>query len=60
MFVESIGNAPRNVTDIHVFAAVAHVHGVPLMVNTLVTLRSMRSRAHAAGAPYPRAGKGVG
>ncbi|RBK11706.1 hypothetical protein BRN96_18105, partial [Xanthomonas oryzae pv. oryzae] len=35
MFVESIGNAPRNVTDIHVFAAVAHVHGVSLIVKLI-------------------------
>ncbi|QBI16882.1 hypothetical protein EYR03_16715 [Xanthomonas oryzae pv. oryzae] len=35
MFVESIGNAPRNLTDIHVFAAVAHVHGVPLIVKLI-------------------------
>lgn len=38
VFVESIGNPRGNITDIEAVAAVAHAHGVPLIVdNTVAT-----------------------
>ena len=36
MFVESLGNPQGNVTDIEAIAAVAHKHGVPLIVDNTV------------------------
>jgi O-acetylhomoserine (thiol)-lyase len=36
VFVESIGNPLGNITDIEAIAAVAHEHGVPLIVDNLV------------------------
>ena len=38
VFVESIGNPRGNITDIEAIAAIAHAHGVPLIVdNTVAT-----------------------
>jgi O-acetylhomoserine (thiol)-lyase len=36
VFVESIGNPLGNITDIEAIAAVAHRHGVPLIVDNTV------------------------
>jgi len=44
VFVESIGNPRGNITDIEAIAAVAHAHGVPLIVdNTVATPYLQRS-----------------
>ena len=37
VFVESVGNPLGNVTDIEALAAVAHAHGVPLIVDNTVS-----------------------
>src|SRR3546814_16730867 len=36
IFCESIGNPLGNVTDIGALAAIAHAHGIPLIVDTTV------------------------
>ncbi|WP_163368373.1 aminotransferase class V-fold PLP-dependent enzyme, partial [Enterobacter hormaechei] len=36
VFVESLGNPQGNVTDIEKIAAIAHAHGVPLIVDNTV------------------------
>ncbi len=41
VFVESIGNPRGNITDIEAVAAVAHAHGVPLIVDNTVATPSL-------------------
>ncbi|WP_308686701.1 PLP-dependent transferase, partial [Xanthomonas arboricola] len=41
VFVESIGNPRGNITDIEAVAAVAHAHGVPLIVDNTVATASI-------------------
>ena len=49
VFVESIGNPAGNVTDIAAIAAIAHRHGVPLIVdNTVATPYLLRPIEHGA------------
>ncbi|NIC43762.1 O-acetylhomoserine aminocarboxypropyltransferase/cysteine synthase family protein [Aquabacterium sp. A08] len=49
IFVESIGNPQGNITDIAAMAAVAHRHGVPLIVdNTVATPYLLRPIEHGA------------
>jgi O-acetylhomoserine (thiol)-lyase len=49
IFVESLGNPQGNVTDIESVAAVAHRHGIPLIVdNTVPTPYLSRPFAHGA------------
>jgi O-acetylhomoserine (thiol)-lyase len=49
VFVESIGNPQGNVTDVAAVAAVAHAHGVPLIVdNTVPTPYLSRPFEHGA------------
>jgi len=49
VFVESLGNPQGNVTDIEAIAAVAHKHGVPLIVdNTVPTPYLSRPFKHGA------------
>jgi O-acetylhomoserine (thiol)-lyase len=49
IFVESLGNPQGNVTDIERVAAVAHRHGIPLIVdNTVPTPYLCRPFAHGA------------
>ncbi|MCT9809042.1 aminotransferase class I/II-fold pyridoxal phosphate-dependent enzyme [Acidovorax sp. Be4] len=49
IFVESIGNPLGNVTDIAALAAVAHAHGVPLIVdNTVPSPYLLRPIEHGA------------
>ncbi|RRD57618.1 aminotransferase class I/II-fold pyridoxal phosphate-dependent enzyme [Comamonadaceae bacterium OH2545_COT-014] len=49
VFVETIGNPAGNVTDIASVAAVAHAHGVPLIVdNTVATPYLLRPIEHGA------------
>ena len=49
VFVESLGNPQGNVTDIARVAAVAHRHGVPLIVdNTVATPYLLRPFEHGA------------
>ncbi|MRW87218.1 aminotransferase class I/II-fold pyridoxal phosphate-dependent enzyme [Pseudoduganella sp. FT26W] len=49
VFIESIGNPLGNVTDIAALAAVAHAHGVPLIVdNTVATPYLLRPIEHGA------------
>ncbi|MRX11445.1 aminotransferase class V-fold PLP-dependent enzyme [Pseudoduganella sp. FT25W] len=49
VFIESIGNPLGNVTDIAAIAAVAHAHGVPLIVdNTVATPYLLRPIEHGA------------
>src|ERR1700712_3524326 len=49
IFVESLGNPQGNVTDIAALAAVAHRHGVPLIVdNTVATPYLSRPIEHGA------------
>jgi O-acetylhomoserine (thiol)-lyase len=49
VFVESIGNPQGNVTDIAAVAAIAHAHGVPLIVdNTVATPYLLRPFEHGA------------
>jgi len=49
VFIESIGNPLGNITDIDAIAAVAHAHGVPLIVdNTVATPYLLRPIEHGA------------
>ncbi|MGP1679601.1 MAG: O-acetylhomoserine aminocarboxypropyltransferase/cysteine synthase family protein [Burkholderiales bacterium] len=49
VYVESIGNPLGNITDIEQIAAVAHAHGVPLIVdNTVPTPYLLRPFEHGA------------
>ncbi|NVM78806.1 O-acetylhomoserine (thiol)-lyase [Duganella sp. SG902] len=49
VFIESIGNPLGNITDIAAIAAVAHQHGVPLIVdNTVATPYLLRPFEHGA------------
>jgi len=49
VFIESIGNPLGNITDIEAIAAVAHQHGVPLIVdNTVATPYLLRPIEHGA------------
>ncbi len=49
VFVESIGNPQGNITDIAAVAAIAHRHGVPLIVdNTVATPWLLRPIEHGA------------
>jgi len=49
VFIESIGNPLGNITDIEKIAAVAHRHGVPLIVdNTVATPYLLRPFEHGA------------
>ncbi|MYM37493.1 aminotransferase class I/II-fold pyridoxal phosphate-dependent enzyme [Duganella sp. FT94W] len=49
VFIESIGNPLGNITDIAAIAAVAHAHGVPLIVdNTVATPYLLRPFEHGA------------
>ncbi|RZT04449.1 O-acetylhomoserine (thiol)-lyase [Duganella sp. CF402] len=49
VFIESIGNPLGNITDIEAIAAVAHAHGVPLVVdNTVATPYLLRPIEHGA------------
>ena len=49
VFVESLGNPQGNVTDIEKIAAIAHAHGVPLIVdNTVPTPYLSRPIEHGA------------
>lgn len=49
VYVESIGNPAGNVTDIAAVAAVAHAHGVPLIVdNTVASPYLLRPIEHGA------------
>jgi len=49
VFIESIGNPLGNITDIEAIAAVAHAHGVPLIVdNTVATPYLLRPIEHGA------------
>lgn len=49
VFIESIGNPLGNITDIEAIAAVAHRHGVPLIVdNTVATPYLLRPFEHGA------------
>ncbi|HEY9106973.1 MAG TPA: O-acetylhomoserine aminocarboxypropyltransferase/cysteine synthase family protein [Roseateles sp.] len=49
VFVESLGNPQGNVTDIEKISAIAHAHGVPLIVdNTVPTPYLSRPIAHGA------------
>jgi O-acetylhomoserine (thiol)-lyase len=49
VFIESIGNPLGNITDIAAIAAVAHAHGVPLIVdNTVATPYLLRPIEHGA------------
>ena len=49
VFVESLGNPQGNVTDIAAIAAIAHRHGVPLIVdNTVATPYLLRPFEHGA------------
>ena len=49
VFIESIGNPLGNITDIEKIAAVAHQHGVPLIVdNTVATPYLLRPFEHGA------------
>jgi len=49
VFVESIGNPAGNVVDIEAVAAVAHAHGVPLIVdNTVATPLTLKPVEHGA------------
>ncbi|MRW94425.1 aminotransferase class V-fold PLP-dependent enzyme [Duganella sp. FT80W] len=49
VFIESIGNPLGNITDIAAIAAVAHQHGVPLIVdNTVATPYLLRPIEHGA------------
>ena len=49
VFIESIGNPLGNITDIEQIAAIAHKHGVPLIVdNTVATPYLLRPFEHGA------------
>ncbi|SHN38493.1 O-acetylhomoserine sulfhydrylase [Duganella sacchari] len=49
VFIESIGNPLGNITDIAAIAAIAHQHGVPLIVdNTVATPYLLRPIEHGA------------
>jgi len=49
VFIESIGNPLGNITDIEAIAAIAHQHGVPLIVdNTVATPYLLRPFEHGA------------
>ena len=49
VFIESIGNPLGNITDIEAIAAIAHKHGVPLIVdNTVATPYLLRPFEHGA------------
>jgi len=49
VFIESIGNPLGNITDIEQIAAIAHKHGVPLIVdNTVATPYLLRPIEHGA------------
>jgi O-acetylhomoserine (thiol)-lyase len=49
VFIESIGNPLGNISDIAAIAAVAHAHGVPLIVdNTVATPYLLRPFEHGA------------
>ena len=49
VFIESIGNPLGNITDIEQIAAIAHQHGVPLIVdNTVATPYLLRPFEHGA------------
>jgi O-acetylhomoserine (thiol)-lyase len=49
VFCESIGNPSGNVVDIEAVAAVAHAHGVPLIVdNTVATPLTLKPIEHGA------------
>ena len=49
VFIESIGNPLGNITDIEQVAAIAHKHGVPLIVdNTVATPYLLRPFEHGA------------
>ncbi|WP_343731233.1 aminotransferase class I/II-fold pyridoxal phosphate-dependent enzyme [Duganella sp.] len=49
VFIESIGNPLGNITDIAAIAAIAHQHGVPLIVdNTVATPYLLRPFEHGA------------
>lgn len=49
IFIESIGNPLGNITDIAAIAAIAHRHGVPLIVdNTVTTPYLLRPIEHGA------------
>ena len=49
MFCESIGNPAGNICDIEALAAMAHAHGVPLIVdNTVATPDPAAGRSSTA------------
>ena len=48
IFCESVGNPAGNVADIEGLARVAHKHGVPLIVDNTVAIRSCCGRSNTA------------
>ncbi|MBQ8935263.1 MAG: O-acetylhomoserine aminocarboxypropyltransferase/cysteine synthase [Oscillospiraceae bacterium] len=61
IYVESIGNPSANLLDIDAIAAVAHAHGIPLVVdNTVATPYLYRPIEHGADIVVYSATKGLG
>lgn len=61
VFIETLGNPHSNITDIEAVAAIAHRHGVPLMVdNTFATPYLLRPIEHGADIVLHSATKFIG
>jgi len=61
IFIESLGNPNSNIIDIEAIAAVAHAHGIPLVVdNTFATPYLLRPLEHGADIVVHSASKFIG
>jgi len=61
IFIESLGNPNSNLIDIEAVAAVAHAHGIPLIVdNTFATPYLLRPLEHGADIVIHSASKFIG